>query len=131
VDSETIGTRKGQKGNDVEIMQERERAWTKTKFQKRKEKDGAQHTVFGGQKSVLRDVLSASPWRGGCDVDADADLYTDSFALVYPLQLVSFSPRPGFEARATKRQVWPPLGGCFHARQGTSRDDLVQGIQRG
>jgi hypothetical protein len=24
VDSETIGTRKGQKGNDVEIMQERE-----------------------------------------------------------------------------------------------------------
>jgi hypothetical protein len=49
------------------------------------------------------------PWRGGCDVDADADRYTDSFALVYPLQLVSFSPRPGFEARATERQVWPAL----------------------
>lgn len=67
--------------------------------------------------------LSASPWEGGCDVDAGADPNTDSFALVYPLQLVSFSPRPGFEARATKRQVWPPLGGCLHARQGTTRDD--------
>jgi hypothetical protein len=30
----------------------------------------------------------------------DADRYTDSFALVYPLQLVSFSPRPDFAARA-------------------------------
>jgi len=67
--------------------------------------------------------LSASPWEGGCGVDADADPYTDSFALVYPLQLVRFSLRPGFEARATERQVWPPLGGCFHARQGTTRDD--------
>jgi hypothetical protein len=102
----------------------RERVRTRTKIQKRKKKDlGRKHTVFGKEKVCCVTSLSASPWRGVVDVDADADPYTDSFALVYPLQLARFSPRPGFEARATKRQVWPPLGGCFHARQGTSRDD--------
>ena len=107
-------------GNDVEM---RARGFGQKQKSKSVEKGSGRNIQFLGRESVLRDVSSASPWRGVVMVDADADPYTDSFALVYPLQLVSFSPRPGLEARATKRQVWPPLGGCLHARQGTTRDD--------
>lgn len=83
---------------------------TKNKIEKSVEKGLGRNIQFLGIGAVLRDVSPAFALEGGgCDVDADADRYTDSFALVYPLQLVSFSPRPGFEARATERQVWPAL----------------------
>ena len=115
-------------GNDVEM---RERGFGQKQKSKSVEKGlGRNIQVLGKERVCCVTSLLLRPRGGVVMVDADADPYTDSFALVYPLQLVSFSPRPGLAARATKRQVWPPLGGCFHARQGTTRR-LVQSVERG